>query len=83
VRSYVSSRSPLLEHGYGICSETNEDGFVRTSEPTSPPTADLALPIVWFQLPSVRLGSSLVTAPEEEAEKFPIFAVACEASFSS
>ena len=39
-----------------------------TSEPTNPPTADFADPMVWFQLPSERLGSSFVIAPEEEAE---------------
>lgn len=54
----------------------------HTSEPISPPTASFADPTVWFQLPSVRFGSSLVTAPDEEADKFPILAVACEASFS-
>jgi hypothetical protein len=47
-----------------------------TSEPTNPPTASLALPIVWFQLPSERLGSSFVIAPDDEAEMLPILAVA-------
>jgi hypothetical protein len=43
-------------------------GEERTSAPTSPPTADLADPMVWFQLPSERLGSSFVIAPLEDAE---------------
>jgi hypothetical protein len=54
----------------------------HTSEPTRLPTVSFADPMVWFQEPSERFGSSLVIAPEEDAEKLPIFAVAWEASFS-
>lgn len=56
---------------------------LNTSEPTSPPMASLAEPIVWFQDPSWRLGSSFVVAPEEEAEKPGTLALAWLASFSS
>jgi hypothetical protein len=58
-------------------------GKEHTSEPTSPPRASFALPMVWFHEPSVRFGSSFVMAPDEEAEKLPILAVAWEASFSN
>jgi hypothetical protein len=58
-------------------------GYDRTSEPTKFPTNSFPEPILWFQLPSWRLGSSFVIAPLEEAEYPPSFAVAWEASFSS
>ena len=40
--------------------------FLRSAEPTSPPRASLAEPIVWSYWPWVRRGSSVETPPEEE-----------------
>lgn len=54
-----------------------------TSEPTRLPTVSLALPTVWFHAPSCLAGSSLVTAPEEEAEMPGALRVAWERSSST
>lgn len=43
----------------------------------------LAEPMVWFQLPDWRSGSSLVTAPEDEAVKPGPLSVAWDASYSA
>jgi len=54
----------ILGRGDGVGWKRRE----RTSEPIKPPNASFPDPIVWAQLPSVRLGSSFVMAPDEEAE---------------
>lgn len=64
----------------GCCGSS---GIEHTSLPIRPPMASLPEPIVWFQLPSERLGSFLVTAPEEEAEKPPTETPAWDTSCSS
>jgi len=52
------------------------------SAPSSPPSASFPEPMLWFQLPSERFGSSAATPPEGEKARGPTLPTEWEASFS-